>query len=100
MLNHFTSHCRHCPVFVQKRIGMRAMRKYTLVNSANGPLYALRRLITTRRPCRSFSETELIFNESTSLAAALLRAFGMRRDIGSSWGIAFGRVFMRVADAR
>jgi len=79
MLKQLISHRRHSSVFAQKRIGMPAMRKYTFVSSANGSLYAMRRLITSRRPRCTRSETELIFNESTSLAAALLSAFGIRR---------------------
>src|SRR5262249_13150082 len=78
MLKHFTSHPRQSPVFAQKWIGMPAMRKYTFASSANGSLYTLRRLITSSRPRRTCSETELIFSESTNLAAAL-RTFGMGR---------------------
>jgi hypothetical protein len=36
-------------------------------------------LITTRRPRRTASEIELIFKESTNLAAALARASGISR---------------------
>jgi len=79
MLKDFTSHRRQSWVFAQKRIGMSAIRKYTFASSANGSLYTVRRLITSRRPRRTCSETELTFNESTSLSAAFLRAFGMRR---------------------
>jgi hypothetical protein len=79
MLKDFTSHRRHSSVFAQKRIGMPAMRKYAFASSANGSLYRVRRLIMSRRPRRTCSETELTFNESTSLSAAFLRAFGMRR---------------------
>src|SRR5262245_1857525 len=78
MLKEFTSHRRQSSVFAQKRIGMPAMRKYTLVSSANGLLYTLRRLITSDRPRSTCSERELTFNESTSLSAAFLRAFGIR----------------------
>ncbi|PYI73046.1 MAG: hypothetical protein DMF08_04555 [Verrucomicrobia bacterium] len=46
----------------------------------------MRRLITIGRPRRTCSETELIFSESTNLAAALLSAFGMRRANGSFSG--------------
>ena len=38
-----------------------------------------RRLITTRRRRRTASEIELIFRESTNLAAAMLRASGLSR---------------------
>ena len=79
MLKQFTSHRRHSAIFAQKRIGIRAMRKYTFASSANGSLYTMRRLITSGCPRRTRSETELIFSESTNLVAALLRAFGMRR---------------------
>jgi hypothetical protein len=57
---------------------MPAMRKYTFASSANGSLYTVRRLLMSRRPRRTCSETELIFSESTNLAAAL-RTFGMGR---------------------
>jgi hypothetical protein len=79
MLKDFTSHCRQSSVFAQKRIGIRAMRKYTFASSANGSLYRVRRFIMSRFPSRTRSETELTFNESTSLSAAALRALGMRR---------------------
>jgi hypothetical protein len=49
-----------------------------LARSANCSLWMLRRLTTTRRPRRTFSEIELIFKESTNVAAALVRAWGMR----------------------
>jgi len=78
-LKDFTSHRRQSSVFAQKRIGIPAMRKYTFATSANGSLYMMRRLITSDRPRRTRSETELIFSESTNLVAALLRAVGMRR---------------------
>ncbi|PYJ97865.1 MAG: hypothetical protein DME68_08190 [Verrucomicrobia bacterium] len=39
----------------------------------------MRRLITTRRRRRTFSEIELIFKESTSVVAALERPSGMKR---------------------
>jgi len=78
-LKDFASHRRQSSVFPQKRIGMPAMRKYTFASSANGSLYTMRCLIMSRLPRRTCSETELTFNESTSLSAALLRAFGMRR---------------------
>src|SRR3954452_2525134 len=78
MLKQFTSHRRQSAIFAQKRIGIPAIRKYTFASSANGSLYNVRRLITSRRPPRTCSETELIFNESTSLSAVILRAFGMR----------------------
>ncbi len=55
------------------------MRKYKLASSASCSLWPLRRLITTRRPRRTFSEVELIFKESTNVAAALVRAGGMSR---------------------
>jgi len=55
------------------------MRKYKLANSANCSPYTLRRLITTCRPRRTASEMELIFKESTNLAAALPRASGVNR---------------------
>jgi len=58
---------------------MPAMRKYTFASSANGWLYTVRHLITSRRPRRTRSETEFTFNESISLSAAFLKAFGMRR---------------------
>jgi hypothetical protein len=58
---------------------MPAMRKYTFASSANGSLYPVRRLLMSRRPCRTCSDTEVTFNESTSLSAAFLTAFGMRR---------------------
>jgi hypothetical protein len=45
-----------------------------LARSANCSLWMLRRLTTTRRPRRTFSEIELIFKESTNV-----RAWGMRR---------------------
>jgi hypothetical protein len=64
---------------VQKRIGKPEMRKYKFANSVNCSLYPWRRLITTRRPRRTASEIELIFRESTNLAAALLRASGVNR---------------------
>jgi|SRR5215211_513737 len=86
MLKDFTSHRRQSSVFAQKRIGMPAVRKYTFASSANGSLYAMRCLIISRLPRLICSETELTFNESTSLAAALLRAFGMRRPKGSFSG--------------
>jgi hypothetical protein len=94
MLKDFTSHCRQSSVFAQKRIGMPAMRKYTFASSANGSLYGVRRLIMSRLPRRTFSETELTFNESTSLAATLLRAFGMRRRKDSFSGETGGEVMM------
>jgi hypothetical protein len=78
MLKDFTSHRRQSSVFAQKRIGIPATRKYIFASSANGSLYTLRRLFTTRRPRRSCSDTELTLNESTSLSAAFLRAFGSR----------------------
>jgi hypothetical protein len=81
-LKQFTSHRRQSAIFAQKRIGIPAMRKYTFANSANGSLYTVRRLITSRRPRRTCSETELIFNESTSLSAAFLTASGIRRPNG------------------
>ena len=81
--------------FAQKRIGIPAMRKYTFANSANGSLYTVRCLITSRRPRRTCSETELIFNESTSLSAAFLTASGMRRAKGSfSGGAGCGEVMV------
>jgi hypothetical protein len=83
MLKDSTSHRRQSPIFAQKRIGIPAMRKYTFASSANGSLYTVRRLIMSRRPRRTCSETELTFNESTSLSAAFLRVFGMRRLKGS-----------------
>ena len=39
----------------------------------------VRRLVMRRRPSRTSSETELTFNESTSLSAAILRVSGIRR---------------------
>jgi hypothetical protein len=78
-LKQFTSQRRQSAIFAQKRIGIPAMRKYTFASSANGSLYTVRRLITSRRPRRTCSETELIFNESTSLSAAVLRVSGMLR---------------------
>src|SRR5436190_15757231 len=45
-------------------------------SSANGSLYPWRCLITIRCPRRTFSETELIFSESTSRFAAFARARG------------------------
>src|SRR5205823_14894849 len=77
ILKHSTSHRRQFSALAQKRIGMPAMRKYKFVRSANCSPYPLRCLITTRRPRRTFSETELIFSESTNLAAALANALGM-----------------------
>jgi hypothetical protein len=50
-----------------------------LARSANCSLWMLRRLTTTRRPRRTFSENELIFKESTNVTAALVRAWGMSR---------------------
>jgi hypothetical protein len=79
MLNDLTSHRRQSSVFAQKRIGMPAMRKYTFASSANGSLYTVRRLFITLRPPRTCSDTELTFNESTSLSAAFRRTLGMRR---------------------
>jgi len=74
---------------------MPAMRKYTFASSANGSLYTMRRLITSGRPRRTRSETELTFNESTSLVAALLRAFGIRRPRDSFSGeTGSGKVMM------
>jgi hypothetical protein len=78
MLKHFTSHRRQSSVFAQKWIGMPAIRKYTFASSANGSLYPRRRLMTSGRPRRICSETELIFSESTNLAA-VLRTVGMGR---------------------
>jgi len=78
MLKHFISHRRQSSVFDQKWIGMPAMRKYAFASSANASPYTRRRLMTTGRPRRIRSETELIFRESTNLAAAL-RTFGMGR---------------------
>jgi hypothetical protein len=86
MLKQFTSHRRQSAIFAQKRIGIPAIRKYTFANSASGSLYTVRRLITSRRPRRTCSETELIFNESTSRSAAFLTASGMRRPKGSFSG--------------
>src|SRR3954452_8932083 len=86
MLKQFTSHRRQSAIFAQKRIGIPAIRKYTFASSANGSLYTVRRLITSRRRRRTCSETELIFNESTSLSAAFLTTSGMRRSTGSFSG--------------
>src|SRR3982750_141552 len=95
MLKQFISHRRQSAIFAQKRIGMPAMRKYTFANSANGSLYRVRRLITSRRPRRTRSGTELIFNESTSRSAAFLTASGMRRPNGSfSEGAGCGEVMV------
>jgi hypothetical protein len=79
MLKEFTSQRRQSAILAQKRIGMPAMRKYTFASFANGSLYTVRRLITSRRPRRTCSETELTLNESMSLSAVFLRASGMRR---------------------
>jgi hypothetical protein len=86
MLKQFISHRRQSAIFAQKRIGIPAIRKYTFANSANGSLYTVRRLTTSRRPRRTCSETELIFNESTSRSAAFLTASGIRRPNGSFSG--------------
>src|ERR1041385_2898639 len=60
---------------------MSATRKYTFANSANLSPYTRRRLITTGRPRRTCSEVELIFSESTNLAAPLrTRGIGRRED--------------------
>jgi hypothetical protein len=83
MLKHFTSQRCHFSVSTQNRIGIRTIRKYKFVSLAKGSLYPLRRLIIKRLPRGAVSETELIFNESTSLSAALLRAFAMGRSTGS-----------------
>jgi len=77
ILKQFNSQRCQSSVLVQKRIGKLAMRKYKLANSVNCSLYTWRRLITTGLPRRTSSEIELIFRESTNLAAALLRASGM-----------------------
>jgi hypothetical protein len=69
-LEQFDSQRCQSSVLVQKRIGKPAMRKYKLSNSVNCSLYTWRRLITTCRPRRTASEIELIFRESTNLAAA------------------------------
>src|SRR5438552_18144205 len=95
MLKDFTSHRRQSSVFARNRIGMPAVRKYTFASSANGSLYSMRCLIMSRLPRRTCSETELTFNESTSLSAALLRAFGMRRPRDSFSGeTGSGKVMM------
>jgi hypothetical protein len=74
---------------------MPAKRKYTFASSANGSLYTVRRLVMSRRPRRTCSDTELTFNESTSLAAASLRAFGMRRPKDSfSREVGFGEIMI------
>jgi hypothetical protein len=78
-LEQFDSQRCQSSVLVQKRIGKPAMRKYKLPNSVNCSLYTWCRSITTRRPRRTASEIELIFRESTNLAAASLRASGMNR---------------------
>jgi hypothetical protein len=82
ILKHSTSQRCQSSALVQKRIGKLAMRKYKLANSVNCSLYTCRRLITTCRPRRTASEMELIFKESTNLAAALLRASGISRSAG------------------
>src|SRR3954464_5890276 len=82
MLKQFISHRRQSAIFAQKRIGIPAIRKYTFANSANGSLYAVRRLTTSRRLPRTCSQTELIVNESTNRSAAFLTASGMRRPKG------------------
>jgi hypothetical protein len=85
---------------------MPAMRKYTFASCANGSLYTVRRLFMSRRPRRTCSETELTFNESTSLVAALLSVLGMMCAGGSSsrgawigWTIAFSETHIFDSDS-
>jgi len=94
VLKHFTSQRRQSSILAQKRIGIPAMRKYKFARSTNGALYPLRRLITSRRPRRTFSDTELIFNESTNLAAALRSAFGMSVSAKFATGLVAGGGFL------
>jgi hypothetical protein len=72
---------------------MPAMRKYKFASSANCSLYPLRCLITTRRPRRTVSDTELIFNESTNLAAAFTTTFGMTASAKFATGLVLGGGF-------
>src|SRR5581483_4912140 len=95
ILKHFTSQRRQSSTLAQKRIGMPAMRKYKFARSANCSLCPLRRLvITTRRPPRTFSETELIFNESTNLAAASASTLGMSASPKFATGLLSGGGFL------
>jgi hypothetical protein len=74
-------------------MGMPAMRKYKFERSANCSLYPLRCLITTRRPRRVSSETELIFNESTNLVATLASVLGMTASTKFATVLVFGGGF-------
>jgi hypothetical protein len=66
------------------------MRKYKVANSASCSLWPLRRLTTTRRPRRIFSQVELIFRESTNVAAALVSVCGTSRSARFTTGVPDG----------